>query len=403
MKTSFKNVDWINILFGYIFCMSSIASFIKGLFLLIIGDSFFLESVITYCVLIILLCLSFNKIKKSISIWDLIYLIIFIIALSLSLLSFNDDINLVWDILKEIIRSCILCYLVGISIENYIELRKVLKIVAYVILIISIINILFLKTVFLVLNYSQDFGYKVLIASIIFAFELISEGKIRYLVAEICTLILILMSGSRGPLLSLILSLAILFFLFNVRNTVYNYFLTISIVVFGIIIYLNLQTLLIVLSSYFERFGVSQRVLNAFLSNSISVDSSRSSIARYVINYIKNDPITGSGLFNDRVLIFNNITFSSTQTYYGSYAHNFFLEILMQFGLVLGSLIIFLFFRLLYISIFKNIEKSSEYITVFMFCFGFLPLLVSRSYLTTKWFYMLIGVIIGVNRKKNIQ
>jgi len=83
----------------------------------------------------------------------------------------------------------------------------------------------------------------------------------------------------------------------------------------------------------------------------------------------------------------------------GAYSHNFFIEIMISSGVILGSIIIMIYIY----HLIKNIQlsnKESRLLIIFWFSIGFIPLLVSGTYLTSIQFWVLLGLIINKNFKK---
>ena len=82
----------------------------------------------------------------------------------------------------------------------------------------------------------------------------------------------------------------------------------------------------------------------------------------------------------------------------GLYAHNIFLEIYVEFGLILGSFIL-LFILYLAISslLVKDIKKYG--IALLWICLGLLPLFFSGSYLTSLEFWIMLAVLLRLRKK----
>ena len=71
----------------------------------------------------------------------------------------------------------------------------------------------------------------------------------------------------------------------------------------------------------------------------------------------------------------------------GTYTHNLFLDLFMHYGVVFGVLIVVAFMTIISVSFYKSENKM---FTFLMFCFGFLPLMVSGTYLVEAalWIYL---------------
>ena len=142
---------------------------------------------------------------------------------------------------------------------------------------------------------------------------------------------------------------------------------------------------------------MNTRILDKLTEGELLSSSGRNNYYDFVIDYIKSHPLIGSGMINDRAIIANALSVPAEDAY-GAYPHNFFLELLMQFGIVIGSVIIIAFLGLLIYTLFGKFKSSyKEYLIMFLFI-GFVPLMVSGSYITFQGFYVLLGLMAATLR-----
>ena len=107
--------------------------------------------------------------------------------------------------------------------------------------------------------------------------------------------------------------------------------------------------------------------------------SGRENIYQLIIKAITDNPVLGIGIAGDRLLI-------------GGYAHNLLLEVLVDFGLIIGSILIVTLLLL----IAKNLltKDSERYnMIIIWISLGLVPLIVSGSYLTNTNFWILLGLM----------
>ena len=126
--------------------------------------------------------------------------------------------------------------------------------------------------------------------------------------------------------------------------------------------------------------GINSRTLTQLLNQTFFDDSGRSTIQETVI---ANIGLLPKGLYYDRIVA------------NGSYTHNLFLEILLEYGYLLGGAIIaWLCFRMIK-SVFSI--KGDTAASVFMYSLvgsGFFKLMFSSSYLLNEpGFWLLIGLM----------
>ena len=114
-------------------------------------------------------------------------------------------------------------------------------------------------------------------------------------------------------------------------------------------------------------------------------------MSEYAFNYATNNVIRGTGLINDRILLYNSLSVDTNKTVFGYYCHNIFLEKLMQFGLIPGILFCG---AMIYVIIKQFIIRASDDdkgIMIILLTVGLLPLLVSYSYLSYQYYYLFIA------------
>lgn len=193
---------------------------------------------------------------------------------------------------------------------------------------------------------------------------------------------LLLGQGNRGSVLSLLVFVILFaFFVFKGKSA---FKIRTSLLLFSIVIYLFLDSIMLFLFDIMQDFGFSVRLFDKYINGGIEDSSGRDALYNIAAEAISNSPILGYGLFADRRICGNG------------YVHNFILEILIDFGPILGVLFIgLLFFR--YIKVTLKLDDMNKPFSFLLLCNGIVPLLFSRSYLTSMFFFFLIGFI--TNRK----
>jgi len=189
--------------------------------------------------------------------------------------------------------------------------------------------------------------------------------------------ILVIAIGARGA--ALCMASYVVFDLFQYKSK--WRFLLLAVIVAFIV-------LLPLLNSWLYSIGISSRTLDMLLSGEITSDSGRSSIRKYFINQLVEHPFFGIGLFGDRLL--DDV----------SYCHNILLEIILDFGIPIGGLLLFIGLIKL-ISIYYHSDSDNRNILVGYFCALVLPFMTSGSYLINSNFAIFIGLCFLIN-KQNI-
>ena len=305
---------------------------------------------------------------------------------------FAKDENVFGQVGLTLIRWCIPLFFLGAAIRNVDDLEEKIKVASILILGFTYISIFVTKSSGNVVEaYSQDVGYQSSIPFVIFLSDYLIKRKIGDLIGAVLAFFAVLMGGARGPLLCIAIAffmLWICFGKFDGKSSVVSF---VVLVVFSILALVFYQDVLLMLISLFEKFGVSTRILMGLVENSIADDSSRSTLRNFALDYAKQHILLGTGVINDRKLIYDNITITSNKTVYGYYCHNFFFENLMQFGLVPGVIICAIWLKTIFSPMRRFNPNTLIIVATVMVAAGFLPLLVSYSYTTYQYFFLLIG------------
>jgi len=249
-------------------------------------------------------------------------------------------------------------------------------------------------------DYSQYTAYLVLPSAVISALVIFSRFSLLHIINTLFSIILMFISGARGPLVCFVLIILIKAIYMLVKNKNYEAFLiwigilSLPIVLFGIKL-LNYFSQLIINKGY------STRLLSFIAKDDVLNETGRDEIRDYVISLIGQHPITGVGLALDRMMINRQIG-NPTSVAIGDYPHNFILEILLQYGVILGGVLILLFLRLVYLSFKRSSNDDTINILFIFLSIGFFPLLFSGSYLNAPFFFSFLGFAFSIAKQKKL-
>jgi O-antigen ligase len=225
-----------------------------------------------------------------------------------------------------------------------------------------------------------------LLPTVMFLDELMDKFSAKMLMFVILSLLTILALGSRGPILCTVVFGLLKFISPNLKRPFKRVLWQLSILSIGFVIIFFLEKIMLVLYNFLLKFDINSRSLILFSRDEVYL-SGRDRIYETIIKEIIDSPILGIGIAGDRPLFISG------------YVHNVFFEILANFGVVIGSLIsILLLTRLVQSLKSKDIEKYN--IVIIWISLGFVHLLFSSSYLIDIRFWILIGVIVNILKKK---
>ena len=232
-------------------------------------------------------------------------------------------------------------------------------------------------------SYSVTFGYEVLIFALIFLYLSLTEKKSIYIITAVIDIILMLVGGSRGPILfvGLFFVLYILIYTQNIRRKGLVVFLIIA---GSLLVYIFYNPMLVLLINILDYFHLSSRFLRMLLAGTISDDSNRFNIWNASIQMIKNNPF-GYGAMGSRHEIINYI--------FAGYPHSIILEFLIDYGVILGSFLLIVFFGYALSILFS--KKKKEWCDVFLpfFCAA-CSMFISLTYWSRAeyWSCLALGV-----------
>lgn len=286
--------------------------------------------------------------------------------------------------------TCLPSLIFAYSISDWEALVEVMKRVSNIVFLVGVIlGFLVLLDKASVGSYSMSLSYYMLLPTIIYLNEFLDEFSFKKSFALLILFFIILGLGSRGAVLSIGV-FGILKILKSFKKMTYKKVLILCIIFsLTIVGFVFLNKTLDFMHNFFRHFGINSRSIALFLRDSTHL-SGRESIYDKVFSKTLKNPLSGLGLAGDRMVIG------------GGYAHNIFIEILANFGVIAGT---FLSIALLYIinrPLFIEDTKKSD-MAIIWISIGFIPLLVSGSYLIDLKFWIMTGLLLSLNQKCKLK
>lgn len=199
--------------------------------------------------------------------------------------------------------------------------------------------------------------------------------------------------GSRMLLISSIVTVVIMILVLTKDKNIKHYIKIISSGALLVVVFNNLEKILVEIQNITQNYGIRSRNLNLFIAQLRGQDiqelsSGRDGIYPLVIGYIKEHPILPSGLGVTR-----NLT--NGQFYH---AHNFFMESLLTFG-TLGSLLILIWivYRFILLVRFKKYDEYKFTLFLILSVAFLIRSLVGTYFLTDSFFLLAIGILMSKN------
>lgn len=332
-------------------------------------------------VMVIMILLSLKLFIKRLSVSDIFFSLVVICLYLMTYVFYPENTTF----LDETSFSFLICSLPYYFVGRIIDYEKVAK-PLYVLSVISIIcmtlfyfakisdgealeegsgmNSAFRMLPFIMIVFCHAFKYKDIISILLGLFSVFvllsfgNRGSVLYLFVFIIVGILHSMKSNNKFLIILALSIIIGLF--------YIYFDFIILGLYGIM----------------GELGFSVRIFDKIIEGEIADSSGRDVIVNTLLTELNTRPL-GLGLIGDRVVT-------------GTYAHNFFIEVIVSFGYFIGPFICILLLIYLVKAFQKSIRTDKHLFYVATICFGFLPLMTSSSFLTYPNFWLFLGYTISV-------
>ncbi|MCM1038718.1 MAG: O-antigen ligase family protein [Ruminococcus sp.] len=240
-------------------------------------------------------------------------------------------------------------------------------------------------------------SYNLIIPASILLIYGMKDFKIVYLFGGFISCLTILLYGARGALVCV--GIAIILFMINdffkEKISVGKVVLTACIIMGGVGVILNFNQILI---RVYELTG--SRTIRLILSGNIINGYGRAKTYNAFWNEITANPFVYRGILSDRILAAEMMNQPVSR---GTYAHNIIFEIIYEYGIVLGTLILLFIFGCFGVCIYKIIKKNNRDLFILfisIFPAGFCSLFFSGSYLSTHYFWMLVGLTYNVLKGK---
>lgn len=293
-----------------------------------------------------------------------------------------------------------LIFLTEVNVEELLGAAETYSILAVALAAIAFINYVFIQRKNMP-DY-MTFAY-MLVSPIMFcAISAIQGEKSKALWASLGYFI-VLIGGCRGAFLTVSVFLFLCFIRFFPTAGKRSAFIVKCIsIIFAIMMILNIEKILNIISLCLERFGYNSRVFASLTGKSYGGEintffsgDGRNDIWKMAWENIR---IIGYGLFGDRTVIVNEYNDAC-------YAHNWILEMLVSFGWILGTMAVLYVLWVVTNSVIMADQKKDRIkvlLSYSVFCIIMVKHFVSASFASSIdfWFYLGLGYCIAKTDKE---
>ena len=384
-----KQIEYDNLVFCLTIAFESVSELFCGVIGLIFGDVGGLGSFVIYGLYFLLFFRLLPRLLKAINGKDLVFFSFLAVVFLTSSLRNEYDFAITAELLPKLLWKGIPFYFSAKLVHDSPKLNRYLRFFGCVILLNVVRRMVLYRTIgFGNLDYFQYEGYMLLNAMVLLFAPLVMEHRLLDFATAGIVLVMEFLTGARGPLLiaGMLLAAALLFLC---RGRKYSKLLYMGLLICAIMISLSSQIVLPAMAKLLGNSG-NLRSIERLLNGSFFKDPTRTRIATASWEYISKHLFIGSGVGNDRIFIQREV-YGPARNINGCYSHNIFLEIGMQFGFILGLILC----GILAFLIVRRYNRCALYqeklLLISLFFAGFVPLMISESYLRWGMFYALMG------------
>lgn len=248
--------------------------------------------------------------------------------------------------------------------------------------------------------YYMNVGYNLLFPTLILLF---SKGEKPILAKGIGVVssVVILLFCARGTTLVLIPSVLLFLVIktFEMKNKKKRFAIIGTMLIVGILLIINLDSIFELLYNQFP----NSRTLYYIMHGDIMDSSGRNNFYSAGITELMNNPFTIRGILGDRFYFGKCFSLADFE---GAFAHNVILEVMLQFGVLIGFVISFLFLKHVGQAFYYGLKMRKDDVNI-MICAiiipSFLICLTTASYLSSIETLFMIGICSSIiSQKKRI-
>lgn len=283
--------------------------------------------------------------------------------------------------------------------KDFKQIKKVLLIAAYVLLIYGIYQVVIARSRGYweaysyqgereQLDYNLGVGYSLMFCCIMFFNSFLSDRKRWYdLVLTLIAFILVLTEGSRGAIICFVVYV-VLYCFFQIKNMSLAKKLLIGVLLIGAYVILaNAWTdILSWVINILSGMNIESRTIEMLLNNTLTSDNGRERIAELAWSTIEQQGFFGNGAFGSRWVI--------APSYYWGYPHSIFLEFVIDYGWMIGCILLaalaFVILRALFVA-----DDDAVAVICILLAMN-VKLFLSDSYWAYSFFWALLACVVLV-------
>lgn len=239
-------------------------------------------------------------------------------------------------------------------------------------------------------GYSMAFGNQMLLSCALIIFRYINEGGRKNLLMFFVTIAYIVIGGSRGSLIGVIV--LFVYLCFSIKPQRKRVLFVLAALLVGIVFIFSWKYIFTFLYEFLYSKGINSRSLYMAISGIGFYDSGRSIYHERLLAAVNQSPVLGLGAFGGEKTV--------------GLAHSLYLDILANFGYIVGTI----FIAMLVLTICKNLlkrNKNARTQVIIMMSLILFPRGVFDENFWGAWeLWVIFGLLLGVKnarRSKNME
>ena len=233
---------------------------------------------------------------------------------------------------------------------------------------------------------NMDLAYHLLPHCCLIAYYAKKKPNILNIAFTIFGAFYLMLLGTRGAALIMLLCIAWTLVLDQNSKKVLARIVVLCGAVAAFIISPLYETFILWMYKTAQDLGLSIRIFDKLLSVGQMDSSGRDVLAETLVASVKEHPFWGTGLCSDRTMV-------------GVYAHNIALELWVEFGVIIGTIILVALIVICLRGYLRSTSSAEKGLIIVLICSSFFKLFMSGSFMDERWFFALIGLCVGAIRK----
>lgn len=339
------------------------------------------NNILIVVALILSISIIFNRLKINYTVIN--FTMITLIFFGISLIKLNANENTVSYLTMFLLYGFTSFYLLSQKYNSIVIIKTVNIVFCVFSLLLLPIYINKIQNGLISIDFTMDLSYTLLVGIVATIIIMIFYRPKKFLYGLFNILILLynfyylfFINANRGVFLALAMFF-VLTIVVKFNNIAIKRFLVFLLASLGFLAFNNMEHILGMLNGFLIHFNINSSLISKiiFQYNNDVFTSNREAIWGNSLELIKVSPILGNGI-------------GALESIHGYYAHNFVLQIFIEFGLLFGFAIMILIGYGIY-KIYKTDNYTEEIVLlIFFFCISIPRLLVSETYWNIPAFWM---------------